>query len=262
MKTNICVLIMSVATVFGCVAYAQDADGLLALEMKGGVTDLLDEIESRDKIIADRDAAIVKLEAAFEEINEAFSKKVAELQSVTRSDALDASLESKDKALGQRDVALTARDDALAKRDEAQKKYDDILLSSNEKIRVLEDGLTEKQDSIIKMQNAISFKDSEIARLQVQVDKSQVSTQKERLALTYNLGCIYKAAQKYEKAEGAFLKALEINPNDSSVHFNLGILYDDNLGDDEKAKYHYERFVELSPNDSDVPKVQEWMKEL
>jgi len=262
MKTYIITSILSVATIFGCVAFAQDADELLQVEARGGVTDLLDEIAARDKTIADREQAIVKLEAAFEEINEAFSKKVAEVKSITSSDALDSALDAKKKSLDQRDAALSARDEALAKRDEVQKEFDELTLSSSDKIRILEESLGEKQDSLDKVQKAIEFKDSEIARLQVQVEEAQESTHKEKLALTYNLGCIYKASQKYSKAETAFLKALEISPDDSSVHYNLGILYDDNLDKDDKARYHYERFIELDPSDSDVPNVRKWIKEL
>ena len=253
---------MSVMVVFCSVLSAQDASGLVAAETRGGITELLDEIAIRDKQLADKDKSILKLEAAFEEINEAFRKKVAEMQSLTRSDALDAALEAKKKALSQRDVALKSRDDALAQRDEAQKKYDDLVLSSNDKIRVLEETLSEKEDSLLKVQSAIEFKDAEIARLKSKVDMAQVSSEKERLALVYNLGCIYKAAKQYKKAETEFLKALDISPDDSAVHYNLGILYDDNLDEPKKARKHYQRFLDLSPNDKDASNVVQWMKEL
>ena len=88
------------------------------------------------------------------------------------------------------------------------------------------------------------------------------STRKERLILAYNTGCIYKAGRQYDKAESEFLKALELDPDDPGVHYNLGILYDDSLGDAKKAKYHYKRFLALSPNDKDAPNVVEWMNAL
>jgi len=253
---------MSVAICFGSVAVAQDTAKLVAQEARGGITDLLDEIALRDKELAEKDAAILKLETAFEKMNERLSNKVKELKSVTRTDALDKALEAQKTALAQRDEALKARDDALEQRDEAQKKYDDTVLATNEKVRVLEETLKEKQDSLDKVQSAIEFKDAEIDGLQAQLDDALASSQKERLALVYNLGCIYKAAKQYKKAETEFLKALELSPDDSSVHYNLGILYDDNLHDAKKARKHYKRFLELAPNDKDAANVVQWMKEL
>ena len=66
----------------------------------------------------------------------------------------------------------------------------------------------------------------------------------------------------YKKAEEEYLAALAIDPNDAGVHYNLAILYDDNFKDRKKAKIHYERFLELAPDDADVPKVREWLSSL
>jgi tetratricopeptide (TPR) repeat protein len=262
MKNNIFKLIMSVAICFGSSALAQDTSKLVAKEARGGITDLLDEIAVRDKALAEKDKSILKLEAAFEEMRETLSNKVKELKSVTSSDALEKALEAQKTALSQRDEALKARDEALSQRDEAQKNYDDTVLTTNEKIRILKEMLKEKQDSLNKVQSAIEIKDAQIAGLQSQVDDAAASSQKERLALVYNLGCIYKAAKQYKKAETEFLKALDLSPDDSSVHYNLGILYDDNLNDAKKARKHYKRFLELAPNDKDASNVVQWMKEL
>ena len=78
----------------------------------------------------------------------------------------------------------------------------------------------------------------------------------------YNMGCVYKASRKYERAESEFLKALETQPDDPAVHFNLGILYDDDLGNKKAARKHYERFLELAPGDPDAIDVREWLDAL
>jgi tetratricopeptide (TPR) repeat protein len=262
MKTFIFITIMSVTIGIGAVVWGQDTSDLVANEVQGGVKELLAGIAARDKALAEKDKSIAKLEAAFEEINRAFKQKVKELKSVTRSDALDTALADKQKALEQRDSALKARDAALQQRDETQKKYDEYLLESTERTRKLQEELADKDDSLKKLQNAVGIKDSEIARLTSELDAARVSTSKERFALAYNLGCIYKAAKQYRKAEREFIKALDINPDDSSVHYNLGILYDDNLDESKKARKHYERFLELAPNDPDAPNVAQWIKEL
>lgn len=262
MKTYIFAAVMSVTIGFGAIVWARDTGDLIASEARSGVNDLVSELAAKDKALAEKDKAIAKLEAAFEQINDEFRKKVDELKAVTRSDALDKALAEKEKALEQRDTALQARDEALAQRDEAQKKYDEYLLESNAKIRAQEATLAEKQDSLDKLQRVIQVKDTKIARLQSELDGARASTRKERFTLTYNLGCIYMAAKQYGKAEKEFLKALDINPDDSSVHYNLGILYDDNLKDAKKARKHYERFLELDPTNKDAQNVIQWIKEL
>ena len=55
---------------------------------------------------------------------------------------------------------------------------------------------------------------------------------------------------------------LREDPTDLSVHYNLGILYDDDLDDKQKARAHYEKFLELGANERDAAKVREWLLSL
>ena len=48
----------------------------------------------------------------------------------------------------------------------------------------------------------------------------------------------------------------------AAAQFNLGVLYDDNLSERDKAKTHYKRFLELAPDDVDAPNVIEWLRAL
>lgn len=244
--------------VLGHAAVAQDASP----DAAGGIADLLDEIAARDKVLAEKDRALAELKRAFEEISEAFRSKVAEMGESESQAAVKAAIAAKDEAWAQRDEALKARDEALAQRDEAQKARDDGALATTEQIRALDEQLAEKQDSLDKMQRAIAIKDAEITDLQMALATSQESTRRDKLTLAYNIGCIYKAGRQYTKAEAEFQKALQYDPDDAAVHYNLGILYDDNLGDAKKARYHYQRFLELAPNDRDAPSVVEWLSEL
>jgi len=226
------------------------------------VSDLLDEIAERDRMLAEKDTALAELKAAFEEISEAFREKANTLTEAESQEAVSAAIDAKDEAWAQRDAALKARDEALAQRDEAQKARDDASLESAEQIRMLEEKLAEKQDSVDKMQRAIAIKDGEITDLQLALASATESTRREKLTLAYNIGCIYKAGRQYSKAEAEFHKALKYAPDDPAVHYNLGILYDDNLGDADKARHHYQRFLALAPNDTDAPRVVQWLSEL
>ena len=236
-----------------------------AVAQDGGsqsVSELLDEIAERDRMLGEKDKALAELKTAFEDISEAFRQKATTLTESESQEAIKAAIAAKDEAWAQRDEALKARDEALAQRDEAQKARDDASLDTAEKIRMLEEKLAEKQDSLDKVQRAIAIKDGEITDLQMALASASESTRKEKLTLAYNIGCIYKAGRQYSKAEAEFLKALKYAPDDPGVHYNLGVLYDDNLGDSKKARHHYQRFLSLAPNDTDAPKVIQWLSEL
>ncbi|MCE9612960.1 MAG: tetratricopeptide repeat protein [Lentisphaerae bacterium] len=103
---------------------------------------------------------------------------------------------------------------------------------------------------------------NEIARLQRALADQEAQHEAELQSSYYNMGCVYKAAKQFERAEAEFLKVLAINPNDAGAHYNLAILYDDDLHQKDKARTHYLKFLELAPDDRDVSLVKEWLAEL
>jgi tetratricopeptide (TPR) repeat protein len=116
----------------------------------------------------------------------------------------------------------------------------------------------ELQKKEAQLQSAIN----EVARLRSWIEKIKTSSQSEKSIMHYNMGCMYKLYKQYSKAEQEFLKALAISPEDPNIHYNLGILYDDDLENKEAAATHYGRFLELSANEQDRAKVQEWLSAL
>jgi nucleoid-associated protein YgaU len=56
-----------------------------------------------------------------------------------------------------------------------------------------------------------------------------------------------KSAQDYDGAIAWYNKALERRPNLARAHLELGLIYDQQLNDDIRAIYHYERYLELRP---------------
>lgn len=102
----------------------------------------------------------------------------------------------------------------------------------------------------------------EVGRLKTVVAKIREASRRESLVFHYNMAAIYRSNMMYKKAEEEYLKSIAIDPNDAGVHYNLAILYDDNFKDKKKAKQHYQRFLELAPEDPDAPKVQEWLSSI
>ena len=77
----------------------------------------------------------------------------------------------------------------------------------------------------------------------------------------YNLAIIYENAGRFKEAAQEYEKTLELSPDDADIHYNLAIVYDDHLQDNAKAVFHYNRYLELSPNAADSGVVAEWMAE-
>jgi tetratricopeptide (TPR) repeat protein len=113
-----------------------------------------------------------------------------------------------------------------------------------------------------KTQQELLHARQEIENLKKLLQQTMESHRHEKFSLYYNMGCAYQLAGEYKKAEYWFLNALALNPDDPYVHFNLGILYDDNLGNKKKARYHYQRFLQLAPEDKDAARVREWLASL
>lgn len=108
--------------------------------------------------------------------------------------------------------------------------------------------------------------ETDLARANAEIDRLKAALAglrdmlvRERRNSHYNMGYVYKVCRQYERAEQEFLKALEIDPEDPGIHFNLGVLYDDDLKNRVKARLHYEKFLELAPHDPDAPAVREWL---
>ncbi len=198
----------------------------------------------------DTDRQISDLKKAFEEITESFRQRMTELEQ---------------KGEAERKVIADERDAVVAERDAGRVQVESLQAA----IKALENRLAERDAELAAArvaqagsEDALSVKDGEIVRLQDALAESQQGNARERFALAYNLGSVYKAARQYDRAEAQFLKALEMKADDAPLHYNLGILYDDNLGDAKKARLHYERFLELAPSDPDAPNVIKWLKEL
>ena len=102
----------------------------------------------------------------------------------------------------------------------------------------------------------------EIARLQDIVKRILEANRREKVDMHYNVGCVFRSGGQYLKAEQEFLKALALAPDDADVHYNLGILYEENLKDMKKARSHYERYIELAPKEKDAAKVRQWLTEM
>ena len=71
------------------------------------------------------------------------------------------------------------------------------------------------------------------------------------------LGVVYMEKGDYANAVKSFKRVVEIDPAYDKAVLNLGIIYDDNLSDDEQAAKYYERYLDL--RGSRAAEVRRWL---
>ena len=80
---------------------------------------------------------------------------------------------------------------------------------------------------------------------------------KRTAAMHYNLGVFYTQNKEFDRAVAEFDKAVELNPEDSASHFNLGYIYAEHLVNRERAVMHFKQFLKLAKRDD---KDVDWAK--
>lgn len=79
--------------------------------------------------------------------------------------------------------------------------------------------------------------------------------------LRFNLGNIYNATNNLQDAKESYSQALNINPQFAEAHYNLGLVFS-KMGDKQSAVTHLEKFLELSPNAGNADVIRNYVKKL
>jgi LysM repeat protein len=64
----------------------------------------------------------------------------------------------------------------------------------------------------------------------------------------------------YRSAAEMYHKALELDPDNADTYLQLGIIYDDNLKDEEQAVYYYNQFLIREPDSDKAKRVRGWVE--
>ncbi len=149
-----------------------------------------------------------------------------------------------------------------------------------ERIPVLESELAETQSREREQSAELSQRERELRALKAELDKREERLKKaERVAallaktrsevqfvgvtrqrdVHYNMGVVFANRGQFKDAEREYLRALRLDPADADTHYNLGILYDQNLRKYRKAASHYRRYLKLRPNAEDANEVRIWI---
>lgn len=149
------------------------------------------------------------------------------------------------------------------KQKEEESKWANRLEEAEARAKELQEKINQPAQSVAEKKNAkkelaeVEAKKKQSLRDMKEIQRVQ---QKDRLIFFFNLGVAYSYAGLYQDAAEMFEKALEINPNDAPSHYNLGILFDEYLGDSKQAIGHYRAYMRLSEDDQKRNLVQGWIQ--
>lgn len=111
------------------------------------------------------------------------------------------------------------------------------------------------------IENTLVAKEKKIETLQKQIEELHALHQKDRVTYFYNLGLIYTTHGLVKEALEVYQKALQIDPNDAAIHYNLIHLYEERIKDPVKAKEHREAYQKLSEG-KPVGEKADWLPSL
>ncbi|MCM8800671.1 MAG: tetratricopeptide repeat protein [Candidatus Omnitrophica bacterium] len=84
-----------------------------------------------------------------------------------------------------------------------------------------------------------------------------IQLQPQNSNLYYNLGVEYIKINQYAQAEESFKMAVKLNPKDKDAYYNLGILYDSYLINKKEAINCYLRYLKLASNKEEIKKIKQ-----
>jgi Tfp pilus assembly protein PilF len=211
------------------------------------------EIETaRRKSVKDQEDLLKKAERAEEEARQA-GQKQRELEE--RLAATMAAQKESKKTIEKLLEQIPALEKELSNLKSSTTNKDVTLVSKERDLQAMEVELQKREQRLIKAERMTAVLEK------AREDVAQVSD-RERRDMHYNMAVVYTKEGKFREAEGEYLRALRIDPNDAAVHYNLGILYDDELNDKERAAMHYRKYLRLNPHGNDVDTVKGWLLKL
>lgn len=208
-----------------------------------------DELNKKSANLETTNAALLTLIRTLRTENKRLSDKEKELDDAGKKIV---KLEKKIDGLEKRNAQMSKKNDSYT-------KAIDKLLAENKRIKD-EKGITLLEKEITSLKDKLRVSrvslDKSTAVIAQAIKEKELLTRESAL-LHYNLGCIFFKARDNKRAMEEFMRSLQLNPRNPDAHFNLAIIYDDYLNDNNTAIMHYEKYLELKPDSSDSLRVKE-----
>lgn len=259
------------------------ADLTEAREARAQLADRVKQLQNRKIDVRQSD-----LFQEVEKVNVALREKVVQIENERQR------LAKANKKLERRDARY---DDEIEHEKELRRKaeteladarareaeYKELIERLMAQVPKLEKQVTELEDEMHRLEQELTDREEDLRAMKVELEKREHrlikaervaevlesaredvlhASDREKLDMHYNMAAVYAREGKFEQAEREYLRALRLDPTDADVHYNLGILYDDELNASTKAAVHYRRYLKLNPHGPDADQVRDWLMKL
>lgn len=169
---------------------------------------------------------------------------------------LSAAKKNLEKAQEQLNIVIRKTEEKIktSQKKDADKAHADLAATKNY-IKVIE---KERDDYLVKIAELKQNLNDTLSRLN-SVTMENGGLRQEVADMHYNLGVILTKQNDYRTAIREFEKVVQLKPDDADAHYNLAILYDEKMRNNDKALEHYRAYLKIAPNSKDAQKVSKWI---
>lgn len=225
---------------------------------------LFKELEEENALLREKLTELERLRMQATQAEDALAEREAEWARIRESteetkDALAAELEVA-KQSEQRHRQLMEK--ILNKMPKLEQEVTELRAEVQQKDRALTDRerlLTALQQELKRREHRVVKAERVAGMIEQARDDVEAVDAREKRDMHYNMAMVFAKEGRFKDAEREYLHALRIDPGDAGVHYNLGILYDDELEDKRRAASHYRKYLQLAPHSEDVDKVRHWL---
>jgi tetratricopeptide (TPR) repeat protein len=213
-------------------------------------SDLFRELENENALLKTK---LVELDKLRQRELETLARKVhADRESVTDSEQLEGALAEANVRQKQQRKVIEKLVRVIPKLEKELEQKESEIKRTEQDMEELKQELKRREQRVVKAQRMAGLLD----RARDEVD--QVKDVESR-DMNYNMALVYMREGRYRDAEQAYLRALQLDPSDPDIHYNLAILYDDELEDQRRALMHYRKYLRLDPYAEDQSQVKLWI---
>jgi len=115
-----------------------------------------------------------------------------------------------------------------------------------------------KERIALKDNNSLLIEEKAALVSQISVLKDETRTKEAYLYREFGAACVKAKMQGI--AFDAYLKSISLNPDDAQANYELGLLYKDERGDNQKAVEHLKKYLKLNPKAENRKEVEYLIK--
>jgi len=99
-------------------------------------------------------------------------------------------------------------------------------------------------------------------RADIQECRQRLKKEPRNADLCYNLGVLYLQNEDYQEAVRTFKRVTILNPRDYEAYFNLGVVYDKYIFNNDLAEKYYKKYLRFAPPSENTEDVKIWLENL